>query len=103
MYLLNIFSSNLFEFFLFFVAAIRFLIISSFTSSTVRLLFYGLENEKNIKVKVGDNTNEILINNFEFINLGFNSDNCQNVILEVDSSKYDITEIIKKVKYNTIR
>jgi hypothetical protein len=70
---------------------------------TVRLLFYGLKNEKNIKVKVGDNTNEILINNFEFINLGFNSDNCQTVILEVDSIEYDITEIIKKVKYNTIR
>jgi len=81
----------------------KFYIEKNHQSPSVRLLFYGLESEKNIKVQVGNIVNEISINNFKFVDLGFSSDNCQNVILEVDSIEYDITEIIKKVKHNTVK
>jgi len=69
----------------------------------IKLLFYGLDNEKDIKIKVNDFVLETTIDNFKLIDLKINNDNCQTVILEVDSIEYDITEIIKKVKHNTIK
>jgi len=69
----------------------------------IKLLFYGLDNKKDIKIKVNDFVLEDTIDNFKLIDLKVNSDNCQTVILEVDSIEYDITEIIKKVKHNTIK
>lgn len=81
----------------------KFYVEKNSQAPSVRLLFYGLESEKNIKVKVNNNINETLINNFEFLDLGFSSDNCQTVVLEVDLIEYDITDIIKNVKHNTVK
>jgi hypothetical protein len=43
-----------------------------------------------------------MVNKNQIIDLGFNRTNYQKVVLEMDSEEYDITEIIKKVKHNTI-
>jgi hypothetical protein len=69
----------------------------------IKLLFYGLDSEKDIKIKVNDFVLEAIIDNFKLIDLKVDDDNCQKVVLEVDSIEYDITEIIKKVKHNTIK
>jgi hypothetical protein len=54
-----------------------------------------------IKVKVDDKVE--IVNTDKLINLGFNKTNYHTVILEMDSVEYDITDIIKKVKHNTIK
>lgn len=73
------------------------------TQSSIKLLFLQLNEEKEIKVKIGDHTNSILLlQKNTIVDLGFNKTNYQNVIIEVDSIEYDITETIKKVSHNTI-
>ena len=54
-----------------------------------------------IKVKVDDKVE--IVNTDKLVNLGFNKTNYHTVILEMDSVEYDITDIIKKVKHNTIK
>jgi hypothetical protein len=80
----------------------KFFIEKNFQNS-IKLLFYGLDSEKDIKIKVNDFVLETIIDNFKLIDLKINDDNCQKVVLEIDSIEYDITEIIKKVKHNTIK
>lgn len=70
------------------------------TLEPIRLLFYDMNGEKEIKVKVGDSVE--IVNANKLVGLGFNRTNYQTVILEMESVEYDITEIIKKVKHNTI-
>ena len=73
------------------------------TLSSIKLLFYGLNGDKEIKIKVGDNdTNNVVVTQNKLIDLGFNKTNYQTVLLEMDSVEYDITEIIKNVKHNSI-
>ena len=70
--------------------------------TSIKLLFYEMNGEKEIKVKVGDSSTNVIVNKNQIIDLGFNRTNYQKVVLEMDSEEYDITEIIKKVKHNTI-
>jgi len=69
------------------------------TGAPIKLLFYEMKGQE-IKVKVGDKVE--IVNTDKLINLGFNKTNYHTVILEMDSVEYDITEIIKKVKHNSI-
>jgi hypothetical protein len=71
-------------------------------ASSIKLLFYNMDSEKEIKIKVGDSENIVIVNKNQIIDLGFNRTNYQKVVLEMDTEEYDITEIIKKVKHNTI-
>jgi SAM-dependent methyltransferase len=72
------------------------------TLSSIKLLFYDLNGNKEIKIKVGDGSDSVIVNKNQIVNLGFNKTNYQNVSLEMDSVEYDITEIIKNVKHNSI-
>jgi hypothetical protein len=74
------------------------------TLSSIKLLFYGLNGDKEIKIKVGDNNtnNIVVVSQNKLVDLGFNKTNYQTVLLEMDSVDYDITEIIKNVKHNSI-
>jgi len=73
------------------------------TLSSIKLLFYGLNGDKEIKIKVGDNNaNNVVVSQNKLVDLGFNKTNYQTVLLEMDSVDYDITEIIKNVKHNSI-
>jgi hypothetical protein len=61
-----------------------------------------MNGEKEIKVKVGDSSDNVIVTKNQIIDLGFNRTNYQKVVLEMDSEEYDITEIIKGVKHNVI-
>jgi hypothetical protein len=61
-----------------------------------------MNGEKEIKVKVGDSSDNLIVTKNQIIDLGFNRTNYQKVVLEMDSEEYDITEIIKGVKHNII-
>jgi hypothetical protein len=70
----------------------------------IKLLFYDLTKEIEVKIKIGNNDEGIhLINENKIIPLGFNKTNYQTVKIEVDSVEYDLTNIIKEVKHNTIK
>jgi hypothetical protein len=68
----------------------------------IKLLFYEMDGEKEIKVKVGDGEDIVIVNKNQIVDLGFNRTNYQKVVLEMDTEEYDITEIIKGVKHNVI-
>jgi hypothetical protein len=70
--------------------------------TSIKLLFYEMNGEKEIKVKVGDSSDNLIVTKNQIIDLGFNRTNYQKVVLEMDSEEYDITEIIKGVKHNII-
>jgi SAM-dependent methyltransferase len=70
--------------------------------TSIKLLFYEMNGEKEIKVKVGDSGDNVIVTKNQIIDLGFNRTNYQKVVLEIDSEEYDITEIIKGVKHNII-
>ena len=72
------------------------------TLSSIKILFYEFNVEKQVKIKIGDNEMDFNVNNKKLVDLGFNKTNYQNVIIEIDSESYDITDIIKKIKHNTI-
>ena len=70
--------------------------------STIKILFYEVVGEKEIKLKVNDNETTHTISSFYVIDLGFTKFNLQPVTIEVDSVEYDITEIITKIKHNCL-
>jgi hypothetical protein len=49
---------------------------------------------------LGDTIIEETLQNYRIIDLGFNSTNYQNVVIEIDHVEYDITQKIKEVKHN---
>jgi hypothetical protein len=70
------------------------------TQDSIKLLFYDIENEIPIKIRLGDTIMEETLQNYRIIDLGFNSTNYQNVVIEIDHVEYDITQKIKDVKHN---
>ena len=70
------------------------------TQDSIKLLFYDIENEIPIKIRLGDTIMEETLQNYRIIDLGFNSTNYQNVVIEIDHVEYDITQKIKEVKHN---
>jgi len=70
------------------------------TQDSIKLLFYDIENEIPIKIRLGDTIMEETLQNYRIIDLGFNSTNYQNVVIEIDHVEYDIAQKIKDVKHN---
>lgn len=70
------------------------------TQDSIKLLFYDIENEIPIKIRLGDIIIEETLQNYRIIDLGFNSTNYQNVVIEINHVEYDITQKIKDVKHN---
>jgi hypothetical protein len=68
----------------------------------IKLFFYDIESEIPIKVRLVDTIIEGTLQNYSIIDLGFNSTNYQNVVIEIDHVEYDITQKIKEVKYNAL-
>jgi len=67
---------------------------------TIKLAFY--DSFKVIKLFIDGVETNHKIDKFLFIDLEFNKSNYKNVVIEVDTVKYDITKIIKDIKHNTI-
>jgi SAM-dependent methyltransferase len=70
--------------------------------SSIKILFYDVVGEKEIKVKIGETESAHTISSLYLIDLGFNKFNLQPVTIEVDDINYDITDIIKKIKHSTL-
>ena len=70
--------------------------------NAVKILFYEVVGEKEIKVKIGETETTHTISSFYLIDLGFNKFNLPPVTIEVDNINYDITEIIKKIKHSCL-
>lgn len=72
------------------------------TLESIKLFFYEVGDELNVKIKVGNITIDEHIHDYKVIDLGFNSINYQDVEIEFNSIKYDITQKIRDVKHNTM-
>jgi hypothetical protein len=70
--------------------------------NSVKILFYEVVGEKEIKLKIAETETIHTINSFYLIDLGFNKFNLPPVTIEVDNINYDITEIIKKIKHSCL-
>lgn len=73
------------------------------TRESIKILFYNVESKIEIKLKVGDKSERLIIDSNKIIDLGFNSENYQKVIIEFNSVEYDITDTIIEIKHNTIK
>jgi hypothetical protein len=68
----------------------------------ISLYFYDIPNTINLNIMIdGINTNHN-VSNMDIINLGFNSNNIKNVIIEYSGVKYNITEDITNIVFNLI-
>lgn len=72
------------------------------TKSNIRLYFHGNDCQKEIEIKIGENKNRYVINNYDIIDLGINNENYQQVVITMDSLEYDITDIIVKIKHTVL-
>jgi hypothetical protein len=70
--------------------------------SSIKILFYDVVGEKEIKVKIGETEAIHTVSSLYLIDLGFNKFNLQTVTIEVDGTNYDITGIIKEIKHSTL-
>jgi len=70
---------------------------------SVKILFYDVVGEKEIKVKIGETETIHTISSFYLIDLGFNKFNLQPVIIEADNINYDISETIKNIKHSCLK
>ena len=70
---------------------------------TIKLLFYSVEEENFIKIKVEEKNIEEKISNYKIIDLGFNKMNPKSVLILYKDREYDITSTIDKIKHNTFR
>ena len=73
------------------------------TLETIKLLFYSVEEENFIKIKVEEKNIEEKISNYKIIDLGFNKMNPKSVLILYKDREYDITSTIDKIKHNTFR
>lgn len=69
----------------------------------IKLFFYSVKELKPIKLIINDNDVEYLISDYKIIDLGFTKFNIKEVKLIYMDIEYDITEIISKIKHNTLR
>lgn len=68
----------------------------------IKMLFFDVEETKHIFLTVGTTKYEYVINGNSLIDLGFNKDDVQNVSIDHNEVNYDLTDIIKKIKHNTL-
>lgn len=71
---------------------------------TIKLMFYEVLENKNIKFLINSKERNETIGNYSIVDLGITDSTLENVKLVVDDfTSYDITEKIKQVKHNTLR
>lgn len=72
------------------------------TQSPIRLLFFDNPEKLNISITMDNLKTHFEIQNGDIINLGFNKHNLKKVVIGYDGKDYDITDIIAKIKHNTL-
>jgi hypothetical protein len=71
--------------------------------TTVKLLFYDINELKNILLTIGENKYRYDIIGNSLFDLGFHKYDTPCVLIEYNGINYDITKIIKKIKHNTLK
>jgi hypothetical protein len=71
-------------------------------SDNVKILFYHISEEKEIKIIINNEIYEYKINENYLIDLGFDKFNIPKVMFEYMGITYDITDTIKKIKHSTL-
>ena len=70
--------------------------------STIKILFYEIEEHKEIKIRINEEETTHLISNFYLVDLGYTKFEQKSVSIEVDGVSYDISKIISDIKHNTL-
>jgi hypothetical protein len=68
----------------------------------ISLYFYDLSETINLNIIIGNINTNHNVSNMDVINLGFNSNNIKDVIIEYSGVKYNITEDITNIVFNLI-
>lgn len=71
--------------------------------TTIKLLFFDIQDTKKIILTVGSTENEYIISGNSLIDLGFKKDNISSVSINYKGVSFDLTTIIKKIKHNTLK
>lgn len=70
--------------------------------STIKILFYEIEEHKEIKIRINEEETTHLISDFYLADLGYTKFEQKSVSIEVDGVSYDISEIILDIKHNSL-
>jgi hypothetical protein len=73
------------------------------TKETIKFLFYNVKEPKSIEVNINGNITNFLIENYKLLDLNVNQYNLNNVGLICDNESFDFTEIVNKIKHNSLR
>jgi len=83
---------------------IKFFVIKDIGSEeSVKILFYGFEDAKNIKIQIENIQNEYIINSVDIIDLKFLPNENKTVKIFFKENEYDISLKIKQIKNNSIQ
>jgi hypothetical protein len=69
----------------------------------IKLLFYGLEEEKKVSINANGNLLDCTVYNYYLVDLNITGSELEKVEITVDEVIYNITEKIRQVKHNTLR
>jgi hypothetical protein len=72
------------------------------TLEPIKLLFYDNINEQKVSLIIQDEETEYTINHLDIIDLGFNKTNLKKVKLKYQNEVHDISQILEKIKHNTL-
>lgn len=79
-----------------------FIVKNDKTNDSIKLFFYNLPNQKNIKISIDDNEIEYFLESSTLIDLNFNKHETKNVIIKFDEKEQNLTKKIKTVKHSLI-
>jgi len=69
---------------------------------SVKLLFYDVKSEQEIKVIINSNKKYFNMKNYSIFDIELNAESINSIILEYKEKNYNITDTINKIKHNTI-
>jgi hypothetical protein len=72
------------------------------THQSIKLLFYDNFRTEKLSVIIDDEEREYDINDLDIVDLGFNKFNLKKVQIKYRNEVYDISQVIEKIKHNTI-
>jgi hypothetical protein len=72
-------------------------------NETIKLLFYQITESIGISISVNDEIKEYNIKNLDLVDLFVKKDEKFSISFSYGNTKYDLTDIIKNVKHNTLK
>ena len=72
------------------------------TLAPIKIVFYDNEDNQEIEILIGEEKFTKSVKNLDSLNLNFNKFNMKDVSIIFQNQEYDITDIISKIKHNTL-